>query len=287
MVIGRWRWTSAAVLAVGCCCCFATPAGAYIYWTYSLGGEASGHIGRAKLDGSGVNQRFITLKKGALPWGVAVNGQHIYWVANAFPAVGTGRANLDGSGVRQGFLPVLRLNGVVTVNTALTVAGGHVYWPNDCCGSIGRANLDGTGVEEAFITGPPKSRPVSVTVAAGHIYWANEGSNTIGRANVDGSDVNQRFIVGAHLPDAVTVAGGHIYWANIPPHRSTIGRAKLDGSGVNQRFMTHTIGLALAAKGRYIYGSDFDDIWRAKLNGSAVDRHFIALPSEALGLAIN
>ena len=138
---------------------------------------------------------------------------------------------------------------------------------------------------------------MAITVAGGYIYWANEGgelsgvrtANSIGRANVDGSDVNQRFVVGTHVADAVTVAGGYIYWGNIPANRrnTTIGRAKLNGTNVNQRFMPNTIGLSLAAAGPYIYGSDFDGIWRAKLDGTSVDRHFIRLRGDTEGLAIH
>jgi hypothetical protein len=61
----------------------------------------------SNLDGSGVNQDFIT---GALdPCGVAVDAGHIYWANaggtpkdRAYNALG--RANLDGSGVDQRFV---------------------------------------------------------------------------------------------------------------------------------------------------------------------------------------
>lgn len=146
---------------------------------------------------------------------MAVDGQHIYWTANALPPVGIGRANLNGAGVNQSFMPVLRINGVVTANTGgLAVAGGYIYWANDCCGTIGRANLDGSAVNLSFIAGACGSTPMAITVADGYIYWANEGGNacegvvesSIGRANLDGTDVNQRFIVGTHVANAVTVA---------------------------------------------------------------------------------
>ena len=44
-----------------------------VYW--ADGGTDS--IGVANLDGTGVNQSFIT--GGRTPVGIAVNGQHIYW----------------------------------------------------------------------------------------------------------------------------------------------------------------------------------------------------------------
>jgi hypothetical protein len=64
--------------------------------------NATGTIGRADLDGSEVNQRFIT---GAIqPDGVTVNSRYIYryiYWANDYTI---GRADLDGAGVNQRFL---------------------------------------------------------------------------------------------------------------------------------------------------------------------------------------
>ena len=57
-------------------------------------------IGRANLDGTGVNQNFIT---GASdPNGVAVDANHVYWANYVTNAIG--RANLDGTGVNQSFI---------------------------------------------------------------------------------------------------------------------------------------------------------------------------------------
>ena len=71
------------------------PAG-HIFWA----NLNTGTIGRANLDGSGVNQNFITGASG--PVGVVADASHIYW-AN-FGAGTIGRANLDGSGVNQSFI---------------------------------------------------------------------------------------------------------------------------------------------------------------------------------------
>ena len=69
--------------------------GQHIYWTNDNGTT----IGRANLDGTGVDQSFIT---GTDPIGVAVDGHYVYWT-NA--TAGTiGRANLDGTGVNQSFI---------------------------------------------------------------------------------------------------------------------------------------------------------------------------------------
>ena len=52
----------------------AARADAFVYWTNS----DPGTIGRANLDGTGVNQSFIT-GAGASAAGVAVDGAHVYW----------------------------------------------------------------------------------------------------------------------------------------------------------------------------------------------------------------
>ena len=115
--------------------------GRHVYWTNT--GTNSNSIGRANLDGSGVDQSFITGAND--PHGVAVDGQHVYWTNAGRDAIG--RANLDGSGVDQSFITG------ADFPEGLAVDGQHVYWGNALNGTIGRANLDGSGVDQRFITG--------------------------------------------------------------------------------------------------------------------------------------
>jgi virginiamycin B lyase len=131
---------------------------AHVYWTNS----ATGTIGRANLDGSGVNQNFIGgLGSGVNPTGgVAVDAAHVYW-ANAQTI---GRANLDGTAMNLNFITAGAPDGVA-------VDAGHVYWANDLgfaaqpgsqSWSIGRADLDGRAVNLSFITGA--TQPLGVAV---------------------------------------------------------------------------------------------------------------------------
>ena len=109
--------------------------GAHIYW-----GRANG-IGRANLDGTGVNLDFI---KGGGTCGTVVDGAHIYWVG---PNGTIGRANLDGTGVNESFI-------TLPGSGAGRICGHdstYLYWTSTS--SIGRARLDGTGVQDDFITG--------------------------------------------------------------------------------------------------------------------------------------
>ena len=239
----------AALGAVACLSilALAADAGAYIYWANI---NINRTIGRANLDGTGVNQSFVTVTHtpDQRPCGVAVDDGHIYWgnFARFDPQFtidsSIGRANLDGSGANQSF--ITGAHGPCGV----AVADGHIYWANyggigfSPGTTIGRANLDGSGVNQSFITGA--NAPCGVAVNAANVYWANSGwtpsyafGTTIGRANLDGSGANQSFITGAGGPSGLALDANHLYWTNsgFPP--SSVGRANLDGSGVDQSFV--------------------------------------------------
>jgi hypothetical protein len=186
---------------------FSTPAGvavdaAHIYWT----SYATGTIGRANLDGTGVHQKFIT---GAdRPVGVAVDAGHVYWTNTLTGTIG--RANLDGNGVNQTFIGGLG-SGVLSTG-GVAVDAAHVYWANGQ--TVGRANLDGTTVDPSFVIGA--GVPTDVDVDAGHVYWSNEDTLTrtgqvsgIGRAGLDGSRVNPTFITVPSTSLAQGVAVDH------------------------------------------------------------------------------
>ena len=282
---GRVRAGLGALVASVGLAVSATPASALIYWT-NFGGTIpeSSTLGRANLDGTGVDQSFITGTSTSRLYGVAVAGQHIYW--GDFVANGIGRANLDGTGVDQSF--ITGTNGPY----ALAVDGQHIYWSNYSGGTIGRANLDGTGVDQSFITGA--GTPAGVTVDGQHIYWTNQGG-TIGRANLDGTGVDHSFIVGANAPSGVAVDGQHIYWSNY--FGTTIGRANLDGTSVDQSFIVGANGpVGVAVDGQHVYWANFGPdaisgggtaLGRANLDGSAVDQSFISGADNPVGVAVD
>ena len=245
-------------------------AGAFIYWT----NVPTDAIGRADLDGTGVDQSFIT---GATePAGLAVDAQYLFW-ANIDTI---GRANLFGTDVDQG---------VITDSGAqygVAVAGQYVYWTRTDAGTIARANFDGTDTNLTLITGA--SGPATVAVDAQHIYWANNATDTIGRANLDGTGVDQSFITGANSPLGVAVDGQHIYWAN--NGNNTIGRAKLDGTAVDQSFIAGAKSpKGVAVDGRHVYWANgaTDAIGRADLDGTASDQSFITGANAPFGVAVD
>jgi hypothetical protein len=101
---GRPHDRARFITATGAPTGIAVDAG-HIYWANTADGVDADTIGRANLDGSGLDQSFIS---GATdPIGVAVDAQHVYWTNGP----GTiGRANLDGSGIDQSFISGLSTN---------------------------------------------------------------------------------------------------------------------------------------------------------------------------------
>ena len=187
----------------------------YIYWANTF----TGTIGRAKLNGTDVDQRFIP---GAhAPVGVAVGSSYIYWANNATGTIG--RARLNDTGVNQRFITTAQPHGP----DAVVLGSGHIYWANDY--NIGRANIDGTGVNQRFIAVPNGPKGVAgLGINSRYIYWTNETADTIGRANLNGTGVSQRFITDASNPDALATDSRYVYWANWG--NGTLGRANLSGT---------------------------------------------------------
>jgi hypothetical protein len=75
--------------------------GSFIYFTTSSGTG----IGRANLNGTGVNLNFITGLNGEIAF-LAADSSNIFWADWGNRGTGTtiGRANLNGTGVKQSFI---------------------------------------------------------------------------------------------------------------------------------------------------------------------------------------
>jgi hypothetical protein len=247
-------------------------ANAFVYWAQAPvpPNHSPFSMGRANLDGTGINRTFVPSLPNGICGGIVTDGAHLYWAG----APGVGRANLDGSSPVDTFINSSNVCGVA-------VDGTHVYWTDQApTDGIGRANLDGTGIDQQFITG--SSFACGVAVDSGHIYWANQGpmgtGTTIGRANLDGSNVDQSFISGASDPCGIAVDGTHVYWANLGS--GSIGRANLNGTGVDQNFIATSSPCGLAVDGGHIYWSTAGQstprsLARADLNGTNVESAFV------------
>ena len=114
-----------------------------VYWS----NPEQGTIGRANLDGSGVDQSFIAGAQD--PWSVAVSGSDLYWTSASTGTIG--RAQLDGTGA---LVPGSTANSFITGLTpsdagagpaAIAVQGSTLYFDNGD-GWIGKASADGATV---------------------------------------------------------------------------------------------------------------------------------------------
>jgi hypothetical protein len=280
---------------------------AAVVWLVLVSPAGAGTIGRANVDGSGVDQSFIPRPGSdppflALPYSIAVDHSQVYWTQilddGMDPPLGIRRANLDGSRVET----IVGGDGdEVGLLGAIAVGAGHLYWASD--GGISRANLDGSAVERFFI---PASA-YDLVVAGRHIYWT--WGSAIGRARLDGSGVEPFFIT---RTGSVRLAVGdrYIYWAWRPgagrscgggppsppcrPPEQVIGRAKLDGSDVDRRFISDLpvgsseYATAIAVDGGHIYWTDGGGghIGRARVDGTHVEEAFIRNTSGPTDVAV-
>ena len=93
----------------------------YLYWANSGrpgAPDGSGTIGRARLNGTDVDQKFIT--GASTPVGVTAAGGYLYWANNATGTIG--RARLNGTGVKQRFITTAQPNGP----DAVVAGSGHI-----------------------------------------------------------------------------------------------------------------------------------------------------------------
>ena len=253
----------------------AARADAYVYWT-----NDTGTIGRANLDGSNVDQAFITGP--AEPFGVAVDANHVYWADHDQDSIG--RANIDGTSVDEDFIAATNPQGVA-------VNASHIYWTNDTVGvdTIGRANVDGTAVDQDFIT----SGDITFDIAnnASHIYWANYSGSAIGRANLDGTGVAPTLIPSpGDDPQGVAVGGGRVYWSAYDQVDPAIARANLDGSDPDLDFipgLSNPYGIAVNASHLFFIDRSENAVSRATLDGGTVTASFIGGAIDPRGVAVD
>ena len=157
---------------------------AHVYWT-----NPSQTIGRANLDGTGVDQSFIAGTTGLT--GVAVDAAHIYWASDG----GIGRANLDGTGVDR------------TSSPAPAARSASRSTPGTSTGRTSSPTRSGAPTS----TAPASTRASSPTPTAS-LGWPStpptsigRAATAIGRANLDGTAADLGFIDGV---DPVGVGGG-------------------------------------------------------------------------------
>ena len=247
---------------------------ALVYWV----NYENGTIGRASLDGSDVDQSFITVPGPLTPtYGLAVNDRHIFWSGSGL----IGRANLDGSGADPDFIAAAPGGG----ESELALDDRHVYWANTVW--LARANLDGTGVNQQLLA-PQSSNVQGLAVSDSNIYWSDYQNSRVGNGGLSTPGVNPLFIQPtADNPEGVAVNDSHIYWSN--GSANTIGRARRDGTAIDQSFIPTSYAYGVELDGSHVFWANYEKnaIGRANLDGSGIDPAFIGGASGPEGLAVD
>ena len=203
--------------------------GSHLYWA----NPSRGSIGRAPIDGSGVEEDFVS---GLFrPRWVAVDGEYLYWTSpspSKDAGEGTiGRVRLDGAGA-----PESDFIAGAGEPRGIAVDGENLYWANGFTHSISRAAIDGGDLEPSFRFIGSAAIPQGVAVNGSHVYWTtNNPHGSIGRSNLDGSGLLPRFIGEAEELRGIAVDGSHVYW--LTQSRQAIGRANLDLGEVEPRLI--------------------------------------------------
>ncbi|MDX6606387.1 MAG: hypothetical protein QOD14_927 [Solirubrobacterales bacterium] len=253
----------------------------FVYWASS--GQTT--IGRAKLNGTGVNNAFVTGLTNV--HGVAVDSKHIYWTQGSGATSSIGRANLDGSGVNSSFIPnSAGLNfAATTPQSAIAVNTNGIYWANTGTAKIGRANIDGSAPNSSLInvTG---STVCGIAANDSFVYWLDASiGQRIGRAGAEGSSPNLNFIPGVSPSCGLAVNNSYLYWG---AGSKAIGRAPVGGGTPNNTFIPSATSAAntpcgVAVNPQYVFWGNSgatDFIGRANLGGGASNPSLIAGPTD-------
>jgi len=233
-------------------------------------------IGRAKINGTGANNNFITGVDGV--HGVAIDSKFIYWTTLSNGTSSIGRANLDGSGVNNQFI---KAN--VTAPTSVAVSSSAIYWTNEVgmgAPSIGRANLDGSNPNPNFIGAPVGA--CGLAADSNFLYFFGDATH-IGRAGLDGTGVNRTFVA---IPDhfcGVAVDPAFLYWSR--GSVGAVGRVPVGGGTTQGSFVSTgtTSGgpCGVAVNSQYLFwgNQDAKTVGRSNITGSSPNPTLIAGPT--------
>jgi hypothetical protein len=249
------------VMSVG-----AASAQAYVYWTLSNGNA----IGRANLDGTGVDHSLITGT--GSPDAIAVDGSYIYWSDSIGGVSSIGRASLDGSGADPTWISDLPYP-----VTQIATDGTYIYWVDDHF-YIARALLNGTDVNTSFIDTGGNSVG-SLAIASGTLYFGS--AKTIFTVPATGGEAPTSFLAlsdGANPPpfvESLATASGYVYWTAVTStFGAEIGASQLGAGQQHDLVSGAFLPGGVATDGRYLYWvealggvSGPGQIGRAQLDG--------------------
>jgi virginiamycin B lyase len=255
--------------------------GNFVYWANQSPGST---IGRAKINGAGANNNFITGL--SQPRGVAIDSKFIYWTEGP-GSNSIGRANLDGSGVNHQFITTN-----VTNPRGIAVTSSGIYWTNEVGmggTSIGHANIDGSSPNPNFIPGPVDT--CGLAADSSFLYFFGSDGLHIGRATLGGTGIDPTFITIPEPFCGLAVDQSFLYWSS--DSGNTVGRVPVGGGTPNGSFIPSgtTAGgpTGVAVNSQFVFWSNPDAmppaIGRANINGAAPNPTLISGPSSPLLLA--
>ena len=252
--------------------------GNFVYWA---NGTTPGSIGRAKINGTGANNNFITgldqpygrrrrLEVHLLERGRRTGSGAPIWTAPA--------------SIRTSSPPDVtnRLCGI-----AVTANSG-IYWVNHIAGddTIGHANIDGSNPVGSFFDTGSDLTCCGLAADQSFVYWLNTsgGPVAIGRALLSGAGPDPNFITGRRAPVAASRSTrSFLYW---DASGNSIGRAPVGGGSARQRVHSRRcrqvtsvrrrseFAIRLLGQSRGLTGSNF--VGRANINGNAPNPALIA-----------
>jgi hypothetical protein len=250
----------------------------FVYWA----NDNQTSIGRAKINGTGANNNFITGVNGV--HGVAIDSKFIYWTTLNSGVSSIGRANLDGSGVNNQFITAN-----VTSPTSIAVTSSGIYWTNEVGmggTSIGVAGLDGSNPNPNFVTGPVGT--CGLAADSNFLYFFADATH-IGRVGLNGTGVDRNFITIPEHFCGLAVDPSFLYWST--GTSNAVGRVPVGGGASNPSFVAAgtTSGgpCGVAVNSQYLFwgNQDANTIGRSNINGGSPNPTFVSGPNNPCQLA--
>jgi virginiamycin B lyase len=175
----------------------------HIYWASAGDGPTERSIGRADLDGDGVEQNFfpVGLHLQSVPYGIGLSADHLYIAAAdnenhdyAF------RVSLDGSEQEAIFTGNGGVGGVA-------VDSSHAYLVARGEEAIARLDLDLKNLDKQFI--PLEGTAIGLAVDSAHLYWSNNGDSPPNPGNDLYRYSAEADAEGHHLADLTPLPDGN------------------------------------------------------------------------------
>jgi hypothetical protein len=248
--------------------------GNFVYWA-NQSPETS--IGRAKINGTGLNNSFVPGLNN--PAGVAVDSKFIYWVEKGANRIG--RANLDGTGVNPSFVT----SAVVDAQGIAVTSNSGIFWVNNVGtatpDTIGHANSDGSNPIGNFAT---ITNACGIAANESFVYWLANSDQRIGRVPVSGGTPDPNFItVPSGAGCGLAVDSSFLYWS---ASTNSVGRAPVGGGTADPNFITNTDTSLLfspspAVNSQYVFWAVGNPspgsgaIGRANINGSSPNPNLV------------